>query len=67
VPELWRYGKQGLQISVLQDGKYVESDASPTFPNLPIVELIDRYVQQSQIVDSSQAIRSFKQWVQDNL
>jgi Uma2 family endonuclease len=67
VPELWRYGKQGLQISILQDGQYIKSDSSPTFPNLPIVDLINRYVQQSQTVGSSQAIRAFKQWVQDNL
>jgi Uma2 family endonuclease len=67
VPELWRYGKQGLQIEVLQDGRYVKSDSSPTFPDLPIVDLINRYVEQSQIVGSSQAIRSFRQWVRDNL
>jgi Uma2 family endonuclease len=67
VPELWRYGKQGLQIEVLRDGQYIRSDSSPTFPDLPIVDLINRSVQQSQVVGSSQAIRSFKQWVQDNL
>ncbi|WP_310487554.1 Uma2 family endonuclease [Chamaesiphon sp. VAR_69_metabat_338] len=67
VPELWRYGKQGLQIEVLQDGKYVRSDSSPTFPDLPIVDLINPYVRQSQVVGSSQAIKSFKQWVRDNL
>jgi Uma2 family endonuclease len=67
VLELWRYGKQGLQIEVLQDGKYIRSDSSPTFPDLPIVDLINRYVQQSQVVGSSQAIKAFKQWVQDNL
>jgi Uma2 family endonuclease len=67
VPELWRYGKQGLQINILQDGKYVGSDSSPTFPDLPIVDLINRYVQQSQVVGSSQAIRAFKQWVSENL
>ncbi len=67
VPELWRYGKQGLQIEVLQNGQYIRSDFSPTFPDLPVVDLINRYVQQSQVVGSSQAIRSFKQWVQDNL
>jgi Uma2 family endonuclease len=67
VPELWRYGKQGLQIEVLQDGQYIRSNSSPTFPDLPIVDLINRSVQQSQVVGSSQAIRSFKQWVQDNL
>jgi hypothetical protein len=29
--------------------------------------LINRYVQQSQVLGSSQAIRAFKQWVKDNL
>ena len=66
VGELWRYGKQGLQIEVLQDGKYVRSDASPTFP-VPIVDLINQAIRQSQIVGISQAIRAFKQWVRDNL
>jgi Uma2 family endonuclease len=67
VPELWRYGKQGLQIEVLQNGKYVSSDSSPTFPDIQIVDLINQYVQQSQIVGSSQAIKAFKQWVRENL
>jgi Uma2 family endonuclease len=67
VPELWRYGKQGLQIEILQDGKYVRSDASPTFPDLPIVDLVNRFVRQSQIVGSSQAIKTFKQWIGENL
>jgi Uma2 family endonuclease len=38
VPELWQYGKQGLQIEVLQDGQYIRSDSSPTFPDLLIVD-----------------------------
>jgi Uma2 family endonuclease len=67
VRELWRYGKQGLQIEVLRDSKYVRLDASPTFPDLPIVDLVNRCVRESQIVGSSQAIKAFKQWVRDNL
>lgn len=67
VPELWRYSKQGLQINVLQDGKYVESAFSSIFPDLPIIDLINRYVQQSQVLGSSQAIRAFKQWIKENL
>jgi Uma2 family endonuclease len=67
VRELWRYGDRGLQIEVLQDGKYVRLDTSPTFPDLPLVDLINRCVRQSQIVGSSQAIKAFKQWVRDRL
>ncbi|NMG22040.1 Uma2 family endonuclease [Brasilonema bromeliae] len=67
VPELWRYGKQGLQINILQSGKYVESNFSPTFPDIPIIELVNQYVQQSQVVGSSQAIQAFRSWVRDNI
>ncbi len=67
VPELWRYGKQGLQINILQAGKYVESNFSPIFPDISIIELVNQYVQQSQVVGSSQAIRAFVNWVQDNI
>jgi Uma2 family endonuclease len=67
VPELWRYGKQGLQINVLENGKYIESDFSPTFPDIPIIELVNQYVQQSQVVGSSQAIQALRNWVRDNI
>ncbi|MDZ7961399.1 MAG: Uma2 family endonuclease [Aulosira sp. DedQUE10] len=67
VPELWRYGKKGLQINVLQAGNYVESDFSPTFPDIPIIELVNQSVQQSQVVGSSQAMQAFRNWVQDNI
>jgi Uma2 family endonuclease len=67
VPELWRYNQQGLQIQVLQDGKYVKSNSSPIFPDLPMIDLIDKYVRQSQIVGGSQAMKALKQWVQDHL
>jgi len=67
VPELWRYAGRGLKINVLQDGQYVESDSSPTFPDIPIIELVNRYVHQSQVSGGSQAIQAFKTWVRDNL
>jgi Uma2 family endonuclease len=67
VPELWRYARRGLQINVLQAGRYVESDISPTFPDIPIIELVNRYVQQSQVAGSSQAIQGFRSWVRENL
>lgn len=67
VPELWRYARRGLQINVLQGGQYVESDSSPTFPDIPIIELVNRYAQQSQVSGSSQTIQAFRQWVRENL
>ncbi len=67
VPELWRYGKQGLQINVLENGKYAESNFSPTFPGMPIIELVNQYVQQSQISGRTQAIQAFRNCLRDNI
>lgn len=67
VPELWRYAQRGLQINVLQAGRYVESDFSPTFPEIPIIELVNRYVGQSQVYGRTQAIQGFRSWLRENL
>ncbi|MEG4961679.1 MULTISPECIES: Uma2 family endonuclease [unclassified Microcoleus] len=67
VPELWRYARRGLQINVLQAEQYIESDVSPTFPNIPIVELVNQYTQQSQVAGRTPAIQAFKIWVGENL
>jgi len=67
VPELWRYGRRGLQINIWSAGRYIESEFSPTFPDIPIIELVNRYVQQSQISGRTQAIQAFRNWVRENL
>lgn len=67
VPELWRYDKQGLQIYLLQAGEYIESALSPTFPDLPIVELVNNCIRQSRSIGSSQAIEELQNWLKDNV
>ncbi|MEG4008459.1 Uma2 family endonuclease [Microcoleus sp. Pol11C1] len=67
VPELWRYARRGLQINVLQAEQYIESDVSPIFPNIPIVQLVNQYTQQSQVAGRTPAIQAFKNWVRENL
>ncbi|MEH2191505.1 MAG: Uma2 family endonuclease [Nostoc sp.] len=67
VPELWRHTQQGLEISVLREGKYIKSEFSPNFPNIPIVELVNEYVQQCLTIGRSQAMRNFRDWVKNNL
>ena len=66
VPELWRCTRNGLQINLLREGNYVESNVSPNFPSIPILELINRTVEQNLRVGRSQAIREFKRWVREN-
>lgn len=67
VPELWRYDKQGLQVYLLQGGEYVESAVSPTFLDLPIVELVNNCVRQSRSIGSSQAIKELRSWIKENV
>jgi len=67
VPELWRHTRKGLEISLLQEGKYIKSESSPNFPDIPIIELVNEYVQQCLTIGRSQAMRNFRNWVKDNL
>ncbi|MBW4515519.1 MAG: Uma2 family endonuclease [Timaviella obliquedivisa GSE-PSE-MK23-08B] len=66
VPELWRYEEGNLRIDVLADGKYVESQVSPTFPNFP-VPVIVQFVEQSLSAGRSATLRAFRQWVREHL
>jgi Uma2 family endonuclease len=67
VPELWRYKQQGLEIFLLEEDKYIKSQSSPNFPNIPIVELMNEYVQQCLTIGRSQTMRNFRNWIKDNL
>jgi Uma2 family endonuclease len=67
VPELWRYENGNLQINILENGKYIESAISRTFPNLPIFEVIPRFVEQSQNLGRSPTLRVFRQWVREQI
>lgn len=60
VPELWQYENNQLQIYVLQDGKYVKFSSSPTFPGLPIIELIAEFVTRSATAGRSPTLKTFR-------
>ncbi len=63
VPELWPYEDSKLQINLLRDRKYIESEISPTFPNLSIFEAIPQFVEQSRTIGRSPTLRAFRKWV----
>ena len=67
VRELWRYTQNGLQIHLLHEGEYIESLTSPNFLNIPIIELINQAIEQSQKLGRSEAIRNFKNWLKENI
>jgi Uma2 family endonuclease len=60
VPELWIYTEEKFTINVLTDGKYVESSTSPTFPDLPILELIPQLVDRAFTEGSSKMLRELR-------
>jgi Uma2 family endonuclease len=67
VPEIWRYEKGRLQINTLQDGQYIESQTSLTFPDFPVVEGISRFLEMSRTAGTRPALKAFRQWVREQL
>lgn len=59
VPELWVYASSKLTIYLLQEGKYLESNISPIFPNVPIAQIIPAVVERAWQVGSVQALEEF--------
>jgi Uma2 family endonuclease len=66
VPELWIYDSKKLSIYLLQDGRYIQSDRSPTFPNIPLIQLIPATVERSWQVGVLQALEEFEQEINNN-
>lgn len=64
VPELWRFENGKLQINVLQNGEYREVDQSPTFPSLPLQDIIPDFIQQIRIQGRNKAIKDFRKQIQ---
>ncbi|RUR76774.1 Uma2 family endonuclease [Chlorogloeopsis fritschii PCC 9212] len=63
VPELWIYEGENLRINVLREGKYIESQTSPTVENVAVVEIIPRFMKRAQEVGVSQALEEFEVFI----
>ncbi|MEQ8972429.1 MAG: Uma2 family endonuclease [Coleofasciculus sp. C1-SOL-03] len=63
VAELWRYEKNQLNIYTLQAGQYQRVEISPTFPTLPILNLVTQVLEQSIAIGRSAALRAFRQQI----
>lgn len=63
VPELWRFDGHVLQLYQLQDGQYVEVEASPTFLWVPKARLYE-FLEQCR-TSEVQASKALRQWVQE--
>lgn len=63
VPEVWIYERNKLKINVLREGRYVESETSPTFPGIAVVEIIPKFMQRAKEVGVSQALEEFEVFI----
>jgi Uma2 family endonuclease len=67
VPELWRWNGNNLEINVLLDDKYVESNTSSIFPNLPILQAIPEYLMQSKSNGRNATMKAFRAWIRQQI
>ena len=67
VPELWRFEAEKLQINRLENGKYIEVEFSPNFPNLPLKKVIAYYLNQCKIEGRNKTMKAFRNWVKEQI
>lgn len=65
VPELWRYEKDKLQILLLVEGKYVESETSHNFPDFSLLEIIPQYLARCRSEGRNKGVKAFRSWVKE--
>ena len=67
VPELWRYERGKLQILILVNSEYVESESSSNFPDFPLVKMIPQYLTHCRTEGRNKGIKAFRNWVRKQL
>lgn len=67
VPELWRFEKGKLQINILQNGIYVESQSSLNFPKFALIEVIPQYLERSTTAGRNATLKAFRLWVRQQM
>lgn len=63
VPELWIYASGKLKINVLQNDLYMESQVSPTFPDVAVIEIIPQFMQRGREIGVSQTLGQFEEFI----
>ncbi|MBW4678439.1 MAG: Uma2 family endonuclease [Desmonostoc geniculatum HA4340-LM1] len=67
VPELWRWNGNKLEINVLINGKYIESNNSSIFPILPINQVIPEYLKRCKTDGRNATMKVFRAWVRKQI
>jgi Uma2 family endonuclease len=63
VPELWRFDGKNLEILILQNQSYQNSQTSLQFPQFAIKQLIPDYLQKAKTEGRNKAVKAFRQLV----
>ena len=67
VSEVWRCKGKQLQLYRLQNGRYVEVEISPTFPELPLKIVIPQFLEQGHAEGRNKAMKAFRKWVRGRI
>ncbi|WP_017302752.1 Uma2 family endonuclease [Spirulina subsalsa] len=67
VGELWRFNGTILEINVLQDGVYIQSNESPHFPGFPLRKIIPEYLERSKVEGRNKTMKAFRAWVREQI
>lgn len=67
VPELWQFEQENLQILALENGVYKPVDFSPHFPNLPLKEIIPKYLKQVKTGGRNKTMKAFRKWASEQI
>ncbi len=65
VPEVWIYANGGLKIYLLKSGHYIQSETSEIFPQLPIVEWVNRSIDRAWTIGSLAALEEVEDCLRD--
>ncbi|MBY0527556.1 MAG: Uma2 family endonuclease [Gemmataceae bacterium] len=67
VPELWRFDGETLRAFYLRpDGEYEPREQSPSFPFLPLAELVP-FIQRGVSTDDVSILLEFRDWVREHI
>lgn len=66
IPELWIYSGGKLTINVLLQGKYVDSQTSPTFAGIAVTEIIPQFMRRATSVGVSRTLEEFEVFINNS-
>jgi len=67
VGEVWRYDGIKIEIYVLGDEGYEKRDRSAIFPDIPIGDRFEEFLEQSRTLGRTKALKAFRKWIRNTI